>query len=143
MKAMIKEISQRLLMEETNKINVQLVRYIFVGGIAFIIDFMSLFVLTEYLDIYYLVSAAIAFTLGLLFNYIMSINWVFNKRKYKNIHFEFGMFAVIGIVGLGLNELFIWFFTQDLQIYYLISKILAAIIILFWNFFARKITLFS
>jgi putative flippase GtrA len=68
---------------------------------------------------------------------------VFNKRKLDNLTFEFGIFAIIGIVGLGLNELFIWFFTAELNFYYLISKILAAALILFWNFFARKYTLYN
>ena len=90
-----------------------------------------------------MISAAIAFILGLIINYFLSVNWVFNRRTLENRTFEFGIFAVIGIVGLGLNEVFIWFFTQDLQIYYLFSKIFAAIIIFFWNFFARKFTIFK
>jgi putative flippase GtrA len=70
------------------------------------------------------------------------VSWVFNKRKLDNRTFEFGIFAIIGIVGLGLNEVLLWFFTQELLIYYLLSKIFAAAIILFWNFFARKYLLF-
>ena len=138
----IKNLSQKLLKDQTDKTKIQMFRYLFVGGAAFIVDFLSLLILTEFFGIYYLISAAIAFILGLIANYILSISWVFNKRKLNKRHIEFGVFALIGIVGLGLNEVFIWFFTQDLQIYYLISKILAAVIILFWNFFARKFVLF-
>ena len=142
MKVAIKNLSQKLLKDQTDKTKIQMFRYLFVGGAAFIVDFLSLFVLTDFFGIYYLISAAIAFILGLVANYLLSISWVFNKRKLNKRHIEFGVFALIGIVGLGLNEVFIWFFTQDLQIYYLISKILAAVIILFWNFFARKFILF-
>jgi putative flippase GtrA len=138
----LKKFSEDLVKDQTDRTKIQLFRYIFVGGVAFAVDFISLFILTNYLGIYYLISAAIAFTLGLLLNYILSVKWVFNRRTIENRTFEFGIFAFIGIVGLGLNEVFIWFFTQDLQIYYLISKILASIIILFWNFFARKFILF-
>ena len=142
MKVAIKNLSQKLLKDQTDKTKIQMFRYLFVGGAAFIVDFLSLFVLTDFFGIYYLISAAIAFILGLVANYMLSISWVFNKRKLNKRHIEFGVFALIGIVGLGLNEVFIWVFTQDLQIYYLISKILAAVIILFWNFFARKFILF-
>jgi putative flippase GtrA len=142
MKVGIINLSRKLLKDNTYKTPIQMFRYLFVGGAAFIIDFLSLFILTDFFGIYYLISAAIAFILGLIVNYFLSISWVFNKRKLKNRHLEFGVFAVIGIIGLGFNEVFIWFFTQDLQIYYLISKIFAAIIILFWNFFARKYILF-
>ena len=143
MKVAIINLSQKLLKDQTDKTKIQMFRYLFVGGASFIIDFLSLFILTDFFGIYYLISAAIAFILGLIANYLLSISWVFNKRKLKNRQFEFGVFAVIGIVGLGFNEAFIWFFTQDLQIYYLVSKIFAAVIILFWNFFARKYMLFK
>lgn len=136
------DLSKKLLKDETNKTLIQMFRYLFVGGAAFIVDFISLFILTDFFGIYYLISAAIAFILGLIANYFLSIGWVFNKRKLSKRHIEFGVFALIGIVGLGLNEVFIWFLTEDLQIYYLMSKIFAAVIILFWNFFARKYVLF-
>jgi putative flippase GtrA len=136
------DLSRKLLKNNTDKTHIQMFRYLFVGGGAFIVDFLSLFILTDFFGLYYLISAAIAFILGLIVNYFLSITWVFNKRKLKNRPLEFGMFGVIGIIGLGFNEVIIWFFTQDLQIYYLISKIFAAIFILFWNFFARKYILF-
>jgi putative flippase GtrA len=142
MKVGIINLSRKLLKDNTDKTHIQMFRYLFVGGAAFIVDFLSLFILTDFFGIYYLISAAIAFILGLIANYFLSISWVFNKRKLESRRIEFGMFAIIGIIGLGFNEIFIWFFTQDLQIYYLISKIFAAIIILFWNFFARKYILF-
>jgi putative flippase GtrA len=134
---------QKLFKDETEKTLVQLFRYTFVGGAAFLVDIGSLFILTQYFGIYYLISAAIAFILGLIANYALSISWVFNNRTLGNMKLEFGVFALIGFVGLGFNEILIWFFTENIHIYYLISKIIAAILILFWNFFARKFTLFK
>lgn len=139
----MRETARKLLTRSTDKTGIQFFRYIFVGGVAFLVDFTSLYVLTDYFGIFYLISAAIAFILGLITNYVLSIRWVFNRRTLDNKTIEFSVFAFIGIIGLGLNELFIWFFTAELNFFYLISKILAAIIILFWNFFARKLTLFK
>ena len=140
---MVKQKLNRLLKEETERTIIQLFRYVFVGGAAFIVDFGSLFILTDFFGIYYLISAAIAFILGLIVNYALSISWVFNNRKLDNLTLEFGVFSLIGIVGLGLNEVFIWFFTAEVGFYYLISKIISAVIVLFWNFFARKYVLFK
>ena len=138
----MKNLLDQLFKKSTDKTSIQFLRYIFVGGVAFIVDFGSLYVLTDFFTIYYLISAAIAFTLGLITNYLLSISWVFNRRTFDNKKFEFGLFAIIGIIGLILNEVFIWFFTAELGFFYLISKIISAIIILFWNFYARKFTLF-
>lgn len=142
-KSQITNIIIELLKHPTNSTRIQFLRYVFVGGAAFIVDFFSLFLLTDYFGIYYIISAALAFILGLVTNYLLSIKWVFNQRNIDNKTIEFSLFAFIGIIGLGLNEIFIWFFTSKLSIYYMISKIITAIIILFWNFFARKLTLFQ
>lgn len=139
----MKETARKLLTRRTDKTGIQFFRYIFVGGVAFLVDFTSLYIFTDYFGIFYLISAAIAFILGLIINYVLSVTWVFNRRTLDNKTMEFGVFAFIGIIGLGLNELFIWFFTAEMNFFYLISKILAAIIILFWNFSARKLTLFK
>lgn len=139
----IKETTiDKVLKNQTDKTHIQFFRYIFVGGAAFIVDFVSLFAFTDLLGIYYLTSAAMAFTLGLIANYALSISWVFNNRTLDNMWSEFTVFAIIGVIGLGLNELFIWFFTDFVDIYYLISKIIAAALILSWNFIARKLVLF-
>jgi putative flippase GtrA len=132
----------KLIKNQTDRTHIQFFRYIFVGGAAFIVDIVSLFIFTDVFGVYYLVSAAIAFLLGLAANYALSISWVFNKRTLDNKWSEFTIFATIGIIGLGLNELIIWLFTDYIGLYYLVSKIIAAALILFWNFFARKFTLF-
>ncbi len=142
-RSQIKNFFGELLKHPTSSTRIQFFRYIFVGGAAFIVDFLSLFILTDYFGIYYIISAALAFIIGLVTNYLLSIKWVFNQRNLDNKTLEFSIFAIIGIIGLFLNEVFIWFFTSELGFYYLISKIITAIIILFWNFFARKITLFQ
>jgi putative flippase GtrA len=122
---------------------IQLFRYTLVGGLAFLLDFGSLFVFTEYFHFYYLVSAAIAFTLGLITNYILSVTWVFEKRSVQSRWKEFAIFTLIGIIGLLSNELMLWFFTEIVRLHYLMSKIISAGIVYFWNFFARKFSLFS
>lgn len=132
----------QLLKNKTNNTLIQLFRYTFVGGIAFIFDFGSLYILTEYYNIYYLISAAIAFLLGLTINYFLSIVWVFQKRSIESKYMEFIVFALIGIFGLVLNGLIIWFFTEIVNIHYMYSKLISTVIVYLWNFFIRKFVLF-
>jgi len=134
---------KKILFLETNNTFIQFLRYAIVGGIAFIVDFTFLYLFTNNLRIYYLVSAAMSFVLGLIVSYFLSKTWVFNKASFSNKFVEFGVFALIGIVGLFINEVFLWVFTDKANIHYLISKILATIIVFLWNFFVRKFTLFK
>lgn len=134
---------QYVFKEKTNNTFLQLFRYTFVGGFAFLVDFGTLFTLTEFLKIHYLVSAGIAFIFGLIVNYFLSVKWVFNNRVMDNRLLEFLLFTLIGFVGLLLNELFLWILTDIFLIYYLLSKIVTTAIVYFWNFFLRKLLLFN
>ena len=134
---------QSIFKGKTNNTLLQLFRYTFVGGFAFLVDFGTLFFLTEFFHIHYLVSAGIAFIFGLTINYFLSVLWVFSCRTMESRLLEFFLFALIGLVGLVSTELFLWILTDILLIYYLLSKIITTIVVYFWNFFARKLMLFN
>lgn len=121
----------------------QLIRYTFVGGFAFVIDFTILFLLTEYMGINYLLSALFAFVIGLLTNYLLSRKWVFRDSSINNQYIEFSFFTLIGIFGLLLTEVLMWTFTDLMGLYYIVSKLLVTIIVYLWNFFARKFLIFN
>jgi len=135
-------VYKKLLQENTNNINIQIFRYTIVGGFAFVVDFLILFILTEYLKIYYLNAAAISFLIGLLVNYYISINWIFTQRNFNSQLMEFMIYGFIGLIGLGINELFIWLLTEKMALYYLLSKVISTIFVFLWNFFIRKFILF-
>jgi putative flippase GtrA len=125
-----------------NTIITQFFRYTAVGGLAFTVDFSALFLLAAIANVHYLVSAALAFSLGLTTNYALSTSWVFNKHTLLNRHAEFIVFATIGLIGLALNEFLIWFFTETLLLHYLLSKIYSTVVVYICNFALRKIILF-
>lgn len=121
----------------------QLLRYGIVGGIAFVVDYGTLWLLTEVCQVHYLVSAGIAFVLGLVCNYVLSMRFVFGESRLKSQWAEFGAFLIIGVVGLGLNEL-ILYVCQDLAgIHYMLGKLISTVIVFFWNFLARRFLLFK
>jgi putative flippase GtrA len=122
--------------------HVQFVRYGLVAVAAFTVDIGSLAAQVNILHIHYLVAAAFAFCLGLIVNFLLSTAWVFSAYQSRNRLFEFGIFAITGLVGLGLTEVLIWLFTAQFHLFYLISKLAAAFIVVIWNFAARKVLLY-
>ncbi len=142
-RSLLPGLRHSLSKDKTDSTLIQLFRYTFVGGIAFLVDFGALYALTEGAGIYYLVSAALSFCLGLLANYGLSVAWVFPRRRLGRRWAEFAIFGLIGLVGLGCNELTIWVLTDKLKMHYLMSKIASTVCVYLWNFFARKYTLFS
>jgi putative flippase GtrA len=131
-----------LLIEPTNNTFAQFARYTIVGAAALLADLATLFLLTHFGGVYYLVSAAVAFSIGLMINYLVSAVWVFAHRTVQNRTVEFGIFAAIGVAGLGLNELGMWLLSGLWGVYYLWAKLITAVLVYFWNFGARKVALF-
>ena len=119
----------------------QFVRYLLVGGGAFLVDFGTMALLLYGLHVHYLLAAGCGFVLGLVVNYIISIAWVFDRRRQQPL-LEFAVFSLVGIVGLGLNHVVIWSLTEHVLAIPLLSKLAAAAVVLCWNFSARKILLF-
>lgn len=139
----MKDMLEEYFLNKTNKVFIQFIRYTFVGGFAFIVDFFLLWFFTEICNIHYLVSATLSFIAGLITNYLISTKWVFNKSKVNNKKLEFLFFALIGVVGLIFNNLFIWLLTDYSGMYYLVSKVIVVFLVYLWNFFARKYLLYK
>lgn len=133
----------RLFRQPTDNIFIQMFRYIFVGGTAFAVDFFFLYFFSDICHIHYLISGILSFIISVMVNYWMSTRWVFNQDSSENRLLEFNMFLVISTIGLVFTEILLWFFTDILGMYYLISKIIAAVIVLFWNFLARRVMFYG
>jgi putative flippase GtrA len=129
--------------KKTDNVLVQIIRYFISGGIAAVVDFGLLYLLTEFFGLYYLWSAVISFSVGLLITYLFSITWIFNQRRISNRWIELLIFSVIGVVGLLLTYLFMQYFTEVINLHYMLSKVLTTIIVFFWNFLTKRFVLFT
>ena len=137
------KLINKLFKERTDNIFLQFFRYIFVGGTAFIVDFLFLYFFTDIWGIYYLIAAIFSFIISVLVNYVMSTHWVFNQDNIENKVLEFNLFILISTIGLGFTEILLYLFTDVFGIFYLVSKIFSAIIVLFWNFLARRVMFYG
>ena len=127
----------RLFIAKSNRGVIQLFRYGFVGGFSAVVDIGSLYIFTSQFRVHYLISAAIAFVLGTIVNYILSILWVFESTG--RITAELGLFTLVGLGGLGLNELIIWLAVSKLHMYYLLAKLVSVSIVVVWSFTLRRL----
>lgn len=116
----------------------QILKFGVVGGGAFLIDYSVLYILTEFAGIYYLTSSVISFIVSLIFNYILSIYWVFDVTKKQTLK-DIVIFVVLSTIGLGINQVVMYLGSDILHIYYMLTKLVATAIVMVWNFVTRKI----
>ena len=111
----------------------EIIRFCFVGGLSLIVDCGVLFGLTEFFGVHYLYSAGISFTVSVIFNYWLCVAYVFKNAK-KQTPKQATIFIGSSIVGLGLNQICMWFFVEIVTLHYMLAKLGATVIVTIWNY---------
>ena len=128
----------------------EFVRYLLVGGLSFVVDFLVLCFFQELVfhhvqyGLYY--STALGFLSGLTVNYILSITFVFDAAKKTRVGRSLKdiiVFAVIGIVGLVLSEIGMYAGAGVLHFPYQLIKLVVTAVVLMWNYLGRKLLIFK
>lgn len=123
------------------KLIAQLMKFVLVGGLSFVLDFIIYYILTNFFSFYYLVAGFFSFSLSVIFNYLMSMKYVFkSKDDLKKTH-EFAIFVTLSVMGLGLNLLSLYLLVDIFSMNDLIAKVFVAGIVMIFNFVTRKIFL--
>ncbi len=108
-------------------------RYSLIGSSTFLLDLLLLFFLTDVLGWHYILSAAVGFVVAVSLNYSLSRRFVF-QGTLRSVRAGYGIFLLIAVAGLvaitGLMALFVEVFGWN----YLISRIVIALIVGFWNY---------
>ena len=150
--------------QKNKGIILEILRFLLVGGLATIIDFavfeLCMYVLFSTLEetLNLVLSTTCGFVVGLIFNYIFSIIFVFKgakeDKKTQTIK-AFLLFTLIGVIGLGIkigiqtggnalmNVIFpsadgFWSWFIDTFIYGV-----ATLIVLVWKYVGRKLLIFK
>lgn len=118
-------------------------KFVIVGGIGTLVNILVLFSFTEFLGIYYLVSAIFAFIFAATSNFLLNKVWTFKEKIRDSILKKYVSFFSVSVAALLVNLFFLYIFTEFLGIYYLISQILAISVALIINFLGNKIWTFS
>ena len=121
-----------------NKLLNKILKFGLVGGTAFVIDYVLLYFCTEFLHIHYLISSIISFTVSVIFNYILSIKWIFDVKKKQDVK-DFVIFIILSVIGLGINSLIMYVMVEKFGVYYMLSKIVSTAVVMVYNFITRKI----
>ncbi len=116
--------------------------YAFLAGIATVVDFLVLFLLTDFIHIWYLISSVVSYTCGMGTNYTLN-KYLNFKNTSKKIIPQIGLFAAVALVGLGLNQILLFFLVEYFGLWYMLAKVISVSIVMIWSFFGHKKITFS
>ncbi len=114
---------------------IKLLRFGLVGLSGMLLDFGLTLLFKEVFKVKKYISNSIGFTAAATSNFILNRVWTFSSSN-PDIMFQFLKFFMISLLGLLLNNLTIYLFTDyKFKINFYISKGIATFLVFFWNFF--------
>ena len=131
---------RHLVFGRANSPRIQFFRYFFVGGTSAVVDLIIYTALLHFFGLHYFVAAFIAYMLGLTWNHILCLVWVF-ERKHSRAK-EFTMVVLIAIGGLLWTELILYGLIDWGSVHPIVAKMISQILVLVWNFSMRKVYVF-
>ena len=144
-KDLIKIIVKKVLNISHIKVNdnivellVQIFKFIIVGCVSTCIDFMFLYIFRDICKLPLIISNTLSFCISVIYNYWASMVFVFNVKAEKNNNKTFFIFILFSVIGLLLNNVIVWCVTNLFDVYYMLSKIVATIFVMIFNFVTRK-----
>ena len=116
-------------------------RYFAASLIALGLDLVIL--MTAASVMHYLLAASLGFVVGAIASYLLATRWVFGRRRFADrTRREFVVYALVGVVGLGINDLVIYLTVAAIGMTLFVGKILAAGLTFLFNYAVRKAVLF-
>lgn len=112
------------------------IRFCIVGTSGLVINETLLFLLTEFGNLYYLYSAAIAIEVSIITNFILNNFWTW-KRDSIHMLSRLWKFNLVSVVALTINLSVLYIFTSLLGLHYLISNIIGVAAATFINYFVN------
>ncbi|MCD6509892.1 MAG: glycosyltransferase family 2 protein [Thermoprotei archaeon] len=126
----------RLMRER--KEHVRIMRFCTVGAIGVLINEGLLWLITELMKVYYLVSAIFSIEASILSNFALNEAWTFSDLSSSNnplsVLRRLVRYHLVSLGGLLVNLLTLWVLTNLAGIYYLISNIIGIILATAWNY---------
>lgn len=119
----------------------KIIKFGIVGFLGFVIDFGLTYVFKEKLKMNKFVANALGFLISALVNFTVNRIWTFENHN-PDLAMQFGKFMAIASVALMLNSLIIYILNGKIRINFYVSKIIAVLFVMFYNFIMNSLFTF-
>ena len=113
------------------------INYFLIAGFCSLIDIGVLYVLTDWIGVFYLVSATLSFIAAQILNYCLNKTLNFRDKSNK-IGIQLAMFVAVNTLGLGISLGILAFLVEVAGLWYIPARIVAMLITFNFNYFIHK-----
>jgi putative flippase GtrA len=131
---------RHIVLGRTRHPHIQFVRYFFVGGTSAVVDLIAYTILLKFFGVHYLAAAFFAYMVGLTWNHLLCLLWVFESRHSRLR--EVTMVFLIALGGLVWTEVILYALVGFMGLGAIVAKVISQGLVLIWNFGMRKAYVF-
>lgn len=114
-------------------------KYYLVGASGVLVNLGILFILTEFVGLWYLLSSTIGIYVSITSNFLFNKTWTFRDTAIKQRDFlMYGKFIGVSLVGMGIQLGFNYIFVEKLSVYYLLAALMSIMIASSVNFVLNR-----
>jgi putative flippase GtrA len=111
-------------------------QFLLAGISATLAQYLALYLLVDYSIVPILFASILGYIMGGIVNYLINYYITFNSsKKHKDSLISFSIVVAIGLI---INTSIFSLMLNQLGLYYLLSQIVASVVVLFWNYWAHK-----
>jgi len=101
-----------------------------VGASGVLLTLVVTWGFTEYVGVFYLVSAALAMEIGIFWSFALNSRITFHRRftRLGSLISAAGKYQLVGVGGIVINLVLLFAFTELLKIFYIVSEVIAIIV---------------
>ncbi len=121
--------------------NHHFIRYLFVGGSTFVIDFGTLVILHGHLNMGLKFATSIAYWLSVTFNFSMNRWWTFSASENKKLHQHIAAYGILLVFNYLFTVISMSLFSRHIS--YAIAKPIVVILQTFWTYPIYKNVIFG
>jgi putative flippase GtrA len=107
----------------------KILRFLVSGTAGAVVNIGTLYMLVEYAGLYYLLAAILSYLISIAFGFALQKFWAFRDHGLSGVHVQFARFTLIALINMGVNTALMYLFVSVLGIWYLLSQIIAALIV--------------
>jgi putative flippase GtrA len=117
-------------------------KYLISGGTGAVVNLTSLYILTEFAGVYYLISAVLAFFISLSVGFNLQKRWTFRNKEKKTAKQAMLYFAVTAS-NLLINTVCLYLLVEIFQVWYMLAQVLIYGFLAIFSFFVYKYFVFN
>lgn len=120
-----------------------LMRYLFAGGLAFLINLIVLFVLIQYVHLWYLLASTIAFIISFLASFTVQKFITFRDNSTDRVRHQLTLYLIIALLNMAANGGFMFSFVEFAHVHYLLAQVFSSGIIAVWSLAVYQYIIFK